>query len=109
MNKREYEHLQERFSNKIIQRPTNREEEYNKGILTAKSILHEVFTIQERTGKKKQKYEITLNGCDDDTTFVMELSEPEYLFLSRVSELANKTSTYGCMPRMYVEKIEDQI
>ena len=51
-----------------------------------------------------KEYEITLNGCDDDTIFSMELTQQEYEFLLRVSELANKTSTYGCMPRLYVEQ-----
>ena len=53
----------------------------------------------------KSLCEITLNGCDDDTYFVMELTEQEYQFLLRVSEKANETSTYGCMPRLYVEKL----
>ena len=49
-----------------------------------------------------KEYEIILSGCDDETVFTMELTQQEYEFLMRVSELANKTSTYGCMPRMYV-------
>ena len=48
MNKQEYEYLQERLSKKIIQRPTNKEEEYNKGILAAKSILKEVFECEQK-------------------------------------------------------------
>lgn len=52
----------------------------------------------------KKLYEITLNGCDDDTVFDMELTDVEYELLRRVSEKANETSTYCCMPRMYVEE-----
>ena len=65
------------------------------------SIVNE---LAEEYGKKNA-YEITLNGCDDDTYFVMAMTDNEYEFLSRVSELANETSTYGCMPRLYVEKV----
>lgn len=55
--------------------------------------------------QNKEVYEITLNGCDDDTVFTMELTEQEYRLLVRVSEVANETSTYGCMPRMYIERV----
>lgn len=68
----------------------------------AQKIVSEV-EAEYGNGCEKQTYEICLNGCDDDTTFKMELTENEYQFLSRVSEIANKTSTYGCMPRLYVE------
>ena len=48
MDKREYEYLQERLSKKIIQHPTNKEVEYNKGILSAKSILKELFEREQK-------------------------------------------------------------
>lgn len=68
-------------------------------------------TVKELAEESNNKslYEITLNGCDDDTFFVMELTENEYQFLLKVSEKANKTSTYGCMPRLYVEKCEQPL
>lgn len=69
----------------------------------ALSIVSEV-EAEYGNGCEKQTYEIRLNGCDDDTTFKMDLTESEYQFLLRVSELANKTSTYGCMPRLYVRE-----
>lgn len=53
---------------------------------------------------KKQEHEVWLNGCDDDTIFTMEMTNNEYEFLKRVSELANETSTYGCMPRLFLDK-----
>ena len=81
---------------------------YKKGIENAISIVQEVAKgygkdTNVRSNEKKL-YHIDLNGCDDSTIFEMELSEQEYEFLSRVSELANKTSTYQCMPRLYVEQ-----
>lgn len=53
---------------------------------------------------KKQEHEVWLNGCDDDTIFTMEMTNSEYEFLKRVSELANETSTYGCMPRLFLDE-----
>lgn len=50
-------------------------------------------------------YKITLEGCDDQTDFEMELTDKEYELLKRVSEKANETSTYGCMPRMYITEV----
>lgn len=52
----------------------------------------------------KQNYEITLNGCDDNTIFYMELTDEEYELLKRVSNKANETSYCGCMPRMYIKR-----
>ena len=68
-----------------------------------------VNQLAEESNNNKSLYEITLNGCDDDTFFVMELTENEYQFLLKVSEKANETSTYGCMPRLYVEKCEQPL
>lgn len=53
---------------------------------------------------KKQEHEVWLNGCDDDTIFTMEMTNSEYEFIKRVSELANETSTYHCMPRLYLDE-----
>lgn len=55
----------------------------------------------------KKRYVITLNGCDDDTIFEMFLDDDDYNLLKRVSEVANATSEYGCMPRMYVEEVKN--
>lgn len=43
MTEREYTYLQERLSKKIIPLPTNKQDEYNKGILAAKSIIKEIY------------------------------------------------------------------
>ena len=52
----------------------------------------------------KKTYVITLEGCDDETVFKMDLTEGEAILLEKVAAKANGTSTYGCMPRMYVEE-----
>ena len=55
----------------------------------------------------KKTYIITLEGCDDETVFKMDLTEGEAILLEKVAAKANETSTYGCMPRMYVEECEE--
>ena len=55
----------------------------------------------------KKTYTITLEGCDDETVFKMDLTEGEVILLEKVAAKANETSTYGCMPKMYVEESED--
>lgn len=55
----------------------------------------------------KKTYVITLEGCDDETVFKMDLTEGEAILLEKVAAKANETSTYGCMPRMYVEESEE--
>ena len=56
---------------------------------------------------KKKTYIITLEGCDDETVFEMDLTEEEKILLQNVAAKANETSTYCCEPRMYVRKKED--
>ena len=56
---------------------------------------------------KKKACIITLEGCDDETVFEMDLTEEEKILLQNVAEKANETSTYGCMPRMYVRDKDD--
>ena len=53
------------------------------------------------------KVEITLQGCDDNTCFEMEVTLREYMFLKTVGMIANNTSEYRCQPRMYVEKVNE--
>lgn len=53
----------------------------------------------------KNKYHITLIGCDDDTPFDMELTEQEAELLKRVCALSKETSEYGCMPIMTCELV----
>ena len=56
---------------------------------------------------KKKTYIITLEGCDDETVFEMDLTEEEKILLQNVAAKANETSTYGCMPTMYIQVKED--
>ena len=56
---------------------------------------------------KKKTYIITLEGCDDETVFEMDLTEEEETLLEFVAAKVNERSTYGCMPRMYVKVKED--
>lgn len=56
----------------------------------------------------KKTYRIVLEGCDDSTVFDMELTNEEFDVLKRVSDRANETSYYRCMPRMYIDLIECQ-
>ena len=81
-------------------RPRGMETETVVEIGTAISIVNELAEEYN----KKQEHEVWLNGCDDDTIFTMEMTNNEYEFLKRVSELANETSTYGCMPRLYLDE-----
>ena len=49
-------------------------------------------------------YQITLKGCDDETTFMIELTEQEKTLIDRISELSILTSDYRCMPKMYIKE-----
>ena len=47
MTDSEYNEIQKRFKNKIILYPTNKEEEYNNGIRSCMSIIHEIYKKQK--------------------------------------------------------------
>lgn len=49
-------------------------------------------------------YKITLKGCDDETTFAIELTEQEKSLIDRTSELSLLTSYSECMPKMYIRE-----
>ena len=55
---------------------------------------------------KNTKHKIELVGCDDTTSFYMELTDGELnlLLIKRVSELSKETSEYGCMPTMWIDE-----
>lgn len=57
-------------------------------------------------GGGMKRYKISVDGCDDSTVVEMELNELELDFLKRFSKLVNETSTYGCMPTIYLEEVE---
>lgn len=52
----------------------------------------------------KVKYIINIEGCDDETTFVMELTNEELELVREICKKSQETSTYCCMPRMYIEE-----
>ena len=51
----------------------------------------------------KEKYKITLIGCDDITIIPVELTDEEHELIREISEKSKQTSTYGCMPVMVIE------
>ena len=51
----------------------------------------------------KKVYKITLQGCDDYTEFIMNLSEEESDVIYRLSTLSKMYSTYGCQPVLKIE------
>ena len=54
------------------------------------------------------KYKITNVGCDDITVGVFELTEEQYKFLENLFEELNKNSTYGCMPKIYIDGMTEK-
>lgn len=46
--RQKYEEVQRRLKKKIIPLPTNKQEEYNKGIRSAMSIVKDVYGLPER-------------------------------------------------------------
>lgn len=47
-------------------------------------------------------YEVRLVGCDEVTTFVMDLADAEAALVERVAALSRETSAYNCEPRMTI-------
>ena len=54
-----------------------------------------------------KKYKITLQGCDDVTYIPMELDEKDYELLTKLSIKSREISSYGCMPTMRIEEIDN--
>ena len=48
-------------------------------------------------------------GCDDETRGLARLTDEQFDFLKKIIENLNKNSTYGCMPTMYVYKIDEDM
>lgn len=53
MTEYEYNEIQKRFKNKIILYPTSKKEEYNKGVRSCMSILHEIYEKQKRNERPR--------------------------------------------------------
>lgn len=54
----------------------------------------------------KHTYLIQLVGCHDETEFKICLTNSEYELLKKVAGKSQETSTYACMPKMFVERID---
>lgn len=53
----------------------------------------------------RDKYKISIDGCDDSTIFEIELSRAEFHAIERLAQLAEATSEYGCEPTIEIERI----
>jgi hypothetical protein len=51
----------------------------------------------------KEVYKITINGCDDYTEFVMNLTDDEAILLQKLSTLSRTYSSYPCQPTLTIE------
>lgn len=56
----------------------------------------------------KEKYVISLDGCDDTTYYIGEYTTEEYNFLLKVAEDVSSMSTHICMPTMSVWKFNQE-
>ena len=52
------------------------------------------------------EYIIEVYGCDDSTSIREELTNKEYVLLSRIAENITNASEYGCMPTMNIRKVD---
>ena len=55
-----------------------------------------------------KKYVITVDGCDDSTEIIKELTLEEYELLVDVSAEITDASEYTCMPRMDIIKYNEE-
>ena len=55
-----------------------------------------------------KKYQIYVDGCDDDTTIYEDLTEEEYEFLNKIAQKITKTSRSRCMPRMTITEFDSR-
>lgn len=53
---------------------------------------------------REKTYKITIDGCDDSTTFTMELCDLDANVVRRICEKSVEASTYGCQPTMKMER-----
>ncbi|MED4261996.1 hypothetical protein [Priestia aryabhattai] len=52
-------------------------------------------------------YSIYLEGCDDTTSFVMELSESEFEVVKKIEELSKKHSSISCQPVLEIDEADE--
>lgn len=53
--------------------------------------------------KAKLKVKVTLQGCDDHTDMILEITEQEFKFLQTLQEASGLKSTHSCMPVLNVK------
>lgn len=49
-----------------------------------------------------KSYAIQIKGCDDDTTFVMDLTSTEAELAERIAARSRETSQFDCQPTMII-------
>lgn len=54
-------------------------------------------------------YRVRLRGCDETTTFVIELSDAEAALLRRVAAVSQEISTYSCEPTLSIEPAREEV
>jgi len=50
---------------------------------------------------------LDVNGCDDTTSFELDVNEDEIKFLKTIVDKCNETRTYVCMPGMEITEIKE--
>ena len=48
-------------------------------------------------------YKIKLSGCDDSTSFAMELTDTEAGLIEQVAARSKETSEFSCQPTMTID------
>jgi hypothetical protein len=56
----------------------------------------------------KKRYVVLNIGCDDETSADFIFTKKQAEFLGIVFEALNKHSTYGCMPKIYINEVEEK-
>lgn len=56
----------------------------------------------------KEKYIISVHGCDDTTSIIKELNVNELKIIVSVAKEITETSTYPCMPIMEIIKYKGE-
>lgn len=54
------------------------------------------------------KYKITVSGCDDSTSVKQELTDEQFKLISEIANAITEASTYGCMPTMRIEPVNQE-
>ena len=51
-----------------------------------------------------KEYIITLIGCDDETTFKMDLTDEQFETVKLLGQKSKEISTYSCMPILTIDE-----